>query len=479
MGDPTSSDVGLITAIIFVGGFVGAFFASPLADRYGRRPALAFGSLLCVVGAALQSAAQEKGMFIGGRLIIGFGISFTTSAGPSLLNELAHPRMRGQVASMVSSQCGAYSQHTHADHSVQRALVRRLHHSLLAHIRHRPPLLHLVLAHPVHRARRARRSRPPLRALHARIPPLPLLARPRRRSPPHPLHLPRQRRPRRPLVAHELQQIHAALAASRATITWPQALRSRAHRARLGICVAVAVLTLWTGQGVIAYYFSPMLASVGIAATAAQTGINGGMQVWNFVCALAGALLADRVGRRPLWLLSFGGMIAANVPLVVTSARYAEGGSKGAAYATVVFLFLYNAAFNLACNPLVYAYPTELLPYGLRTKGLSLQIAVSQAALTVNNYVNPIALEAIGYWFFVFYLGMLVAAVGIVWKWFPETKGKSLEELATLFEDRERDGRGGDPEVVVIEGVGVDAEGQADGGVVEVVETVKGIEGKM
>lgn len=285
--------------------------------------------------------------------------------------------------------------------------------------------------------------------------------------------------PADPLVAHELQQIHAALAASRATITWPQALRSRTHRARLGICIAVAVLTLWTGQGVIAYYFSPMLASVGIAATAAQTGINGGMQVWNFACALAGALLADRVGRRPLWLLSFGGMIAANVPLVVTSARYAEGGSKGAAYVTVVLLFLYNAAFNLACNPLIYAYPTELLPYGLRTKGLSLQIAVSQAALTVNNYVNPIALEAIGYWFFVFYLGMLVAAVGIVWKWFPETKGKSLEELATLFEDREHDGRGGDPEVVVIEGVSVDAEGRADGGLVEVVETVKGIEDKM
>ncbi|KAK7515866.1 hypothetical protein IWZ03DRAFT_415866 [Phyllosticta citriasiana] len=43
--------------------------------------------------------AQGKGMFIGYRFVIGLGTSFTISAGPSLLNELSHPRMRGQIAS--------------------------------------------------------------------------------------------------------------------------------------------------------------------------------------------------------------------------------------------------------------------------------------------------------------------------------------------------------------------------------------------
>lgn len=62
-------------------------------------------------------------------------------------------------------------------------------------------------------------------------------------------------------------------------------------------------------------------------------------------------------------------------------------------------------------NPLLYCYPTEILPFAIRDKGLSMQIAVSQAALTINQYVNPIALDNIGYYYFIFYLGMLLLGV--------------------------------------------------------------------
>ncbi|KAJ4298141.1 hypothetical protein N0V90_006040 [Kalmusia sp. IMI 367209] len=241
------------------------------------------------------------------------------------------------------------------------------------------------------------------------------------------------------LVEMELRQIGAALQLEKEskTLSWGTMLKSRANRKRFGICISVALLTLWNGQGVISYYFSPILTRIGITGTNQQTGINGGMQIWNFLCALLGAYLVERIGRRPLWLASFIGMIAANIPLTISSARYAANESKGAAYATVVFLFLYNAAFNIACNPLLYSYTTELLPYTIRTRGLGLQILISQAALTVNQYVNPIALEHIGFWYFVFYLGMLILGLVVIYLFFPETKGHTLEELGQLFEANE------------------------------------------
>ena len=57
-----------------------------------------------------------------------------------------------------------------------------------------------------------------------------------------------------------------------------------------------------------------------MALTADRTGINGGMQVWNLCCAIFGAILVGKVGRRPVWIASFAGMILANIPLIATSA---------------------------------------------------------------------------------------------------------------------------------------------------------------
>ena len=173
------------------------------------------------------------------------------------------------------------------------------------------------------------------------------------------------------LVNCEMLEISEVIELERTSKTqsWLYLLRSKPNRKRFGICIAVALLTLWCGQGVISYYFSPILTSIGITSTNQQTGINGGMQIWNLVCSLVGAFLVDKLGRRTLWLVSFIGMILANVPLTIASAMYTRKGSQPAAYAVVVFLFLYNAAFNIACNPLLYCYATEILPFAIRARG--------------------------------------------------------------------------------------------------------------
>lgn len=206
------------------------------------------------------------------------------------------------------------------------------------------------------------------------------------------------------------------------------------------------------GQGVISYYFSPILTSIKITSTNQQTGINGGMQIWNFVVSIAGACLADRIGRRSLWMISMIGMMAANIGVTITTAVHDKNGSQGAAYMVVVFLFLYNGAFNIACNPLAYAYPTEVLPYNIRTKGMSVVVALGMAMLIVSQYANPVAYAAIGWKYWIFFLGMLIIFLAGIYFFFPETKGMTLEELGQLYEDEvvadEKVVEGVEPEVV-------------------------------
>jgi len=60
-----------------------------------------------------------------------------------------------------------------------------------------------------------------------------------------------------------------------------------------------------------------------------RTGINGGMQIWNLCCAIFGAILVGKVGRRPVWIASFAGMILANIPLIATSAGKSYNAQTG------------------------------------------------------------------------------------------------------------------------------------------------------
>lgn len=102
MNNPDSATLGLITASIYIGGFAGSLFAAVPSDRFGRRVVLQVGQFLELVGSTLQAAASGRGVFIAGRFVLGIGMSFTTVAGPNLLAELCHPRLRGKVVPAVS-----------------------------------------------------------------------------------------------------------------------------------------------------------------------------------------------------------------------------------------------------------------------------------------------------------------------------------------------------------------------------------------
>ena len=67
---------------------------SPLMDRLGRRRPILIGSIIILVGVALQASAQNATMFIIGRVILGFGNNIQECSSLVLVSELAHPQHR-------------------------------------------------------------------------------------------------------------------------------------------------------------------------------------------------------------------------------------------------------------------------------------------------------------------------------------------------------------------------------------------------
>lgn len=107
-------------------------------------------------------------------------------------------------------------------------------------------------------------------------------------------------------------------------------------------------------------------------------------------------MMVDKFGRRPTFLASTAGMFVTFIFWTLTAALYEEKKAKGANYAMIAFIWIFNVCYALAWSGLLVGYSIEILPYKLRAKGLMILNVCIQAALCLNNYANPVAFKAFG-----------------------------------------------------------------------------------
>ncbi|KAJ0310556.1 hypothetical protein COL516b_002367 [Colletotrichum fioriniae] len=206
------------------------------------------------------------------------------------------------------------------------------------------------------------------------------------------------------------------------------------NRKRTLIAVCVGAFAQWNGIGVVSYYLTLVLNTVGITDTFTQTLINGLLQIFNFAAALSAAFLVDRLGRRTLFLWSGAGMLVSYIVWTACSAVNTDTGSKSAGIVVVVCLFTFYFHYDIAYTPLLMGYPTEIFPYSLRSKGIAVELFAIYGSLIIAAFVNPIGLENIGWRYYIVFCCFLAVFFVVTWVLFPETKGHSLEEIAVIFD---------------------------------------------
>jgi hypothetical protein len=98
-------------------------------------------------------------------------------------------------------------------------------------------------------------------------------------------------------------------------------------------------------------------------------------------------------------------------------------------------IFFFYLAYNIGANGLPYLYATEILPYNVRTKGLNIFQFTMQIILIYNGFVNPIAMDAIDWKYYIVFCCILVVELTVVYFFYVETSGRTLEEVAEVFGD--------------------------------------------
>ena len=440
---PTGSRLGsLANGVIF--GQILAFPIAPwLCDHTGRRFPIFIGSILLVVGAVLQCAAQNYAMFLASRMVIGFGGLIAVEASPMIISELAYPTHRpvlvgyynnlwylgALVAAWVTY--GTYFMGSGESWSWRIPSLLQGFFPLFQVV-----FVYMMPESPRYLVQKDRHeeARKVLIKYHA------------------------GGDESSPLVDFEMKEItlHIETAKVASSANYRQFLKGKGNMHRLFIIIIVPCMMQLSGNGLTSYYLHLILNSIGLTSDPEQLRINGGLMVFNFGVSIAMASLMEIAGRRRLFLFSTVGMLGAYIVWTILSAINQQRNfeDQGLGKGVVVMIFVYQFFYNSGFNGPPWVYVTEVLPTHLRAKGTNIMQIAATCCLVFNGYANPVAMEAISWKYYIVYCCIIAVEIVLVFFFFPETKGRSLEEIAFIFDGE--GAFGGHDRTKVIETTGVE-----------------------
>lgn len=96
------STTGIIFAMYNIGSVAAVFFTGPVNDYFGRRWGMFTGAAIVIIGTVVQATSTGRGQFLGGRFVLGFGVSFCCVSAPCYVSEMAHPKWRGTLTGLYN-----------------------------------------------------------------------------------------------------------------------------------------------------------------------------------------------------------------------------------------------------------------------------------------------------------------------------------------------------------------------------------------
>ncbi|KAG9195800.1 hypothetical protein G6011_00921 [Alternaria panax] len=418
MNAPAGAWLGFLNAIYWLGMGVSYPLTACVANKYGRKLGVYIGYVFLFTGSLVVLSDTETA-FVLSRFLIGCSSAWFGNAVPLLINEISHPVYRGILSALF--MCGYYAGGTIAafvtfgtrnigsDWAWRIPSVMQLLLPLIA-----LPGLLMTPESPrwLVSVDKSEQARTILTTFHA------------------------GGDPASALVEYEMLEITTAIhvESTLKDASYVELFKTAGNRRRLFISVSLGIFSQWCGNGVVSYYLAIVLRTVGITSVTHQTLIAGLLQVWNLFFAVGAALSVDRVGRRPLFLASAGIMLVAYILVTALSGAFAVSGSPSTGISVIPFLFIFFAGYDIALTPFLTAYPCEIWPYRLRSHGLTVTWITVVVANFFNTFVNPIALEAIGWKYYFIFIVVLVTMGLTVYFFYPETRGYTLEHMAVIFD---------------------------------------------
>ena len=194
------------------------------------------------------------------------------------------------------------------------------------------------------------------------------------------------------------------------------------YRFPLFLAITIGMFNQLSGINAILYYLNDIFAAAGYSKMSGdlQAVAVGGM---NLAATLLGMSVIDKLGRKTLLLIGSGGTAAC-----LFGVSWVFFTNSHQSY-LLVFLVAYIAFFAISQGAVIWVYISEVFPSRVRAKGQSVGSSSHWIMNAFIAYTFPQLARSSGAYPFVFFGAMMVLQFFVVFFFYPETKGHTLEEM--------------------------------------------------
>jgi sugar porter (SP) family MFS transporter len=189
--------------------------------------------------------------------------------------------------------------------------------------------------------------------------------------------------------------------------------------------VVLAMFNQLSGINAILYYAPRIFSMAGFSeAEAFLQPIYIGTA--NLIFTLLAMTLIDKFGRKKLLIIGSFGMI---LFLALTAQVFSQPEPNKM---VVFYLVGFIGFFGFSQGAVIWVFISEIFPNAVRSQGGALGSFTHWIMAAIISWTFPIIVEGNslgGYYSFLFYALMMLAHLIFVWKFLPETKGRTLEEI--------------------------------------------------
>jgi len=390
---------GFTISSALIGTVIGALVAGTPADKYGRKPILFIIAGLYVLTAIGSALAGNVTTFIIFRFLGGIGVGASSVVAPMYIAEISPAKIRGRMTAMFQFNVIFGILIAFISNFLLRDFGAEPWRWMLG-VAGIPALLYFSLIFIIPESPRFLIKIGQIARAKIILEKIEIIS-----------------------IDEEIEEIKHSMIRS---ANGNQQLFSMIYFKPISVAFLVAMFNQFSGINAILYY-APRIFEISGLSNADSMFQSILIGVTNGIFTILGMILIDRVGRKKLLIT---GSIGMSLCLGLIAKTFYTQSFSG--YGLLILLLVYIMFFAFSTGAVIWVLIAEIFPNNIRGHGQSLGSFTHWFFAALITFMFPMVAKTsqfgVGHAFLFFSVMMIVQAV-VVWKYFPETKGRTLEDL--------------------------------------------------